>query len=60
MRAHTLTIVLTALLLAGCGQKGPLYLPAEADTQHSQTGTPAEVESSETETDQNNKQKQAK
>lgn len=31
MPAYTLVIALTALLLAGCGQKGPLHLPAEAE-----------------------------
>lgn len=48
MRAHTLTLMLTALLLAGCGQKGPLYLPAEPDNQ---TITPAETQPGKTETD---------
>ena len=31
MRAHTLIIVLASLLLTACGQKGPLYLPAEPE-----------------------------
>ena len=31
MRAHTLTIFLATLLLVGCGQKGPLFLPAEPE-----------------------------
>ena len=31
MRAHTVTMFLATLLLAGCGQKGPLYLPAEPE-----------------------------
>jgi predicted small lipoprotein YifL len=29
MRALTIIALATALLLAGCGQKGPLYMPAD-------------------------------
>ncbi|WP_249977281.1 LPS translocon maturation chaperone LptM [Vreelandella olivaria] len=31
-------ITLIALLVAGCGQKGPLYLPDDADTATEQEG----------------------
>ena len=45
MRTHTLTIILAALLLiAGCGQKGPLFLPAEPEAQSSTANVIAEGE----------------
>jgi predicted small lipoprotein YifL len=31
MRSIVVTCLMTLLLLGGCGQKGPLYLPTEAD-----------------------------
>lgn len=45
-RAFASAIALSALLLAGCGQKGPLYLPEEADdtppAESSEEGTEEE------------------
>ena len=37
------TIVLAAALLAGCGQKGPLYLPAGVAPPPPTTATPANL-----------------
>ena len=38
-RLPALTLAALALLLAGCGQKGPLYLPDDASANS--TNTPA-------------------
>lgn len=31
MRPILVTVLMTLLLVGGCGQKGPLYMPSEAD-----------------------------
>ena len=33
-----LALVMTSTLLAGCGQRGPLYLPEETEEQEEQAG----------------------
>lgn len=35
------TVLLSLLLMAACGQKGPLYLPEEADSDAPQNESPA-------------------
>ncbi len=39
MIGRLLPIAILALLLSGCGQKGPLYLPAEPETAPAAVGT---------------------
>ncbi len=43
-RIIVLTLLLGSVLLAGCGQKGPLYLPAPSETPvEVKSETPVEV-----------------
>jgi len=37
-------LVLTVLLLAGCGQKGPLYLPSNEPAQQTTPDTQAQLD----------------
>lgn len=37
MSRYTLTLAIAVLLLAGCGQKGPLYLPQPEQGESSST-----------------------
>ena len=46
---HLGTGLLLATLLAGCGQKGPLYLPDDAPS--AETGTRADAETTNTDQD---------
>jgi|GEM_PF-6831402 len=36
MRARVLILLLLLVLVAGCGQKGPLYMPDDHDTTANQ------------------------
>lgn len=40
MRFFLLPVLTGLLLLAGCGQKGPLYIPKEASTPASNVAAP--------------------
>ena len=52
----TIAALLLALLLAGCGQSGPLYIPGEPATTQPPAEQPAGDEDSDEDTEDNRNQ----